>query len=794
MRIVRLAYYAFLVFAYSIVSHDSTAQVCLNTPDDLSWNCGDENWEYVYGLGPDVFAHQCIDVDSLLDQTITLQVDIQDLGCGDVSQPNVVSIITRTFTTSAPSQISVCGNDVICEVQTIYVVDFEPPSFTDFPVDTVYSCENWDLLDYLLSGIFDVDFNDNCGIVDQTIDLDTITGLCAAESQFQWEFTIVDGCNNMLVDTHIVDVVDTVGPEIMFIPPQELAVPFECKQLVVWPVASAVDACSLAGEVTWGDVTEDSLSCPNHWLLSRWAYATDECGNTDSAYYEITVQDITPPEITYVPLGLSLSCEEPIDYEMAVAIDGCLGEVTMSSQADTIPGSCPQNYTIQRTFTATDNCFNESTALQLIVVGDLIPPVLTVPESLVLNCSDPVVLDSAIYSDNCDPAPVLDEVTNTINQTSAGTYTIERIFTVTDVCGNTATDSQTIDVTDTEAPYFTSFPVDVIVPCGEAYPEEDALYEDLCDPVPAMALDVFEDWEDCASESKVYRTFTITDDAGNSYSQTQTISFADDEPPVFTYIPDDYTVECPDDMVLEDVTFEDACSPNGGGMGLIEEVQDMTCNERFNFVRIFVVEDACGNQATAVQTIGVWDETAPELASPLDSVFYHCSYEAPDCDEMSAGLMFSDNCNSQVWVTSCEDILVEGNCEEQQCVWERHYYFEDACGNSNQASHFVTIAETVFAPTLPTGMTPNSDGANDAYVILDIGPLIDPGELAPCDWIPDTYFRVINRWGQIVYEVANYRNDWEGTNTNGEPLPDGTYFVIFEADGVAHSTYVDIRR
>ena len=59
-------------------------------------------------------------------------------------------------------------------------------------------------------------------------------------------------------------------------------------------------------------------------------------------------------------------------------------------------------------------------------------------------------------------------------------------------------------------------------------------------------------------------------------------------------------------------------------------------------------------------------------------------------------------------------------------------------------------------PTLPTRITPNGDNLNDNYVILDIGPLIAPGEGAPCDWIPDTRFKVVNRWGQIVFDQENY--------------------------------------
>ena len=63
------------------------------------------------------------------------------------------------------------------------VVDFEAPTFTAFPNDTLISCEDWDLR-LLDQRAFQVDFNDNCGIVDQTIDLDTLIGYCAAEREF----------------------------------------------------------------------------------------------------------------------------------------------------------------------------------------------------------------------------------------------------------------------------------------------------------------------------------------------------------------------------------------------------------------------------------------------------------------------------------------------------------------------------------------------------------------------------------------------------------------------------------
>ncbi|MFN5070056.1 MAG: hypothetical protein ACK5FC_09245 [Bacteroidota bacterium] len=39
-------------------------------------------------------------------------------------------------------------------------------------------------------------------------------------------------------------------------------------------------------------------------------------------------------------------------------------------------------------------------------------------------------------------------------------------------------------------------------------------------------------------------------------------------------------------------------------------------------------------------------------------------------------------------------------------------------------------------------------------------------------------------------------NEWNGSNSNGEPLPDATYFVIFTSEDkkYQYSGYVDLRR
>jgi gliding motility-associated-like protein len=63
----------------------------------------------------------------------------------------------------------------------------------------------------------------------------------------------------------------------------------------------------------------------------------------------------------------------------------------------------------------------------------------------------------------------------------------------------------------------------------------------------------------------------------------------------------------------------------------------------------------------------------------------------------------------------------------------------------------------------PNAFTPNNDGKNDLFRPVTIG----THEISA--------FRVLNRWGQVVYESRNERGGWDGSYS-GKPQDMGTYF------------------
>ena len=72
-------------------------------------------------------------------------------------------------------------------------------------------------------------------------------------------------------------------------------------------------------------------------------------------------------------------------------------------------------------------------------------------------------------------------------------------------------------------------------------------------------------------------------------------------------------------------------------------------------------------------------------------------------------------------------------------------------------------------------ITPNGDGLNESLVILGF----DANA-------PDNNSSIViyNQWGDVVYSVSPYRNDWVGIFKD-KPLPDGTYFFVFKRSPTA---------
>jgi hypothetical protein len=181
--------------------------------------------------------------------------------------------------------------------------------------------------------------------------------------------------------------------------------------------------------------------------------------------------------------------------------------------------------TIWRTHTVTDDCGNSSSCEQVITVQDTILPVLVCGPNEThewVSGARPMFTDPRV-SDACDPNPVV-RVTgeDELPATCPAVRVFRCTWTATDACGNSVSCSQIITFVDTIPPSITcAGPQTIECPATPAFPAPTVI--DACDPNPSVT---FSDAATgvCPQGYSVTRTWTATDDCGNSASCTQTIT------------------------------------------------------------------------------------------------------------------------------------------------------------------------------------------------------------------------------------------------------------------------------
>jgi hypothetical protein len=122
----------------------------------------------------------------------------------------------------------------------------------------------------------------------------------------------------------------------------------------------------------------------------------------------------------------------------------------------------------------------------------------------------------------------------------------------------------------------------------------------------------------CVNNFIIKRTWSVTDDAGNKASATQTITVQDTKAPIITGVPADVTVVCGDPIPLPPATITatdncDAYVP----ITFSEIYYDGLCDGKSRILCQWVAKDACGNVAIkqwSITIVGV--DGSSRIAAP----------------------------------------------------------------------------------------------------------------------------------------------------------------------------------
>ncbi len=429
--------------------------------------------------------------------------------------------------------------------------------------------------------------------------------------------------------------------------------------------------------------------------------------------------DATPPVLSVAPANATADCAATLTAPTLTATDNFDPHPSVSIVETRTDGSCANNYTLTRTWTATDVCGNHSTALQVVTVQDITAPTLSAaPAAVTVACASiPAASVSLVTAtDNCTatPAIVITVADATTPGSCAGNYTLTRVWTAADVCNNSSTVSQIITVQDNTAPTLAGVPASVTVECS-AVPAASigsVNATDGCDPHPSLSVADVVAAGSCAGNYTLTRTWTATDACGNSAAATQIITVQDKTAPVLAGVPVSATVECSAGPAASGslVTATDNCDPNPA-ITVADVKTAGSCIYNYTITRSWTATDGCGNSATASQIITVQDKTPPTLAGVPANILAGCS-EIP----VAATVTATDNCDAHPNLN-----LVEINTAGSGATYTltRTWTASDVCGNSATASQVVTVQD-ISILTQPAGLSACA-GATSALSVSATG-------------------------------------------------------------------------
>lgn len=489
--------------------------------------------------------------------------------------------------------------------------------------------------------------------------------------------------------------------------------------------------------------------CLNQAQVNVGFFALDNCGNSsvDTSYATFTVVDNTRPEISIEATDISIVCDESlpsilnewiINHGGAEALDDCsnvswneyLWTDNQGNSGFGIVGedlgiliereSC--NWFANVSFFASDTCGNRTTTISRVSVIDTEAPYfLTFPEDITVSCDKIPDLDDYQVLDYCESnlTYLPEEFTTQLDDPTSCdyfNYLIERVYNVSDACGNNLSHTQLISVVDTLGPEVSFDPV-FDASCTTNLDEitDFISYSDPCGGdliVEYMDTDVSQG--NCMSQ--IDRSYLITDVCGNDTTFTQRINLIDNLPPTIQTFATDLIIPCDTilsfDQILTDWIEDlggsiatDACSQissfvaESGSFdlvdsstypGILPNVPREYCQVSedgivFTEQYSIVYFDACGNSSQTVASIIILDEESPLIHNCAEVIKVPLS--GTDC-AASASIPIpdvEDNCQSidGIFVSQkSSTISSDNNGSQTTLVNPIHFVIDDL--NVNQ--------------------------------------------------------------------------------------------------------------
>ena len=194
------------------------------------------------------------------------------------------------------------------------------------------------------------------------------------------------------------------------------------------------------------------------------------------------------------------------------------------------------------------------------------------------------------------------------------------------------------------------------------------------------------------------------------------------------------------------------------------------------------ITDANGCHALGTGTLGVNTFTVPVVVSPIASFSTNPS---PATGGVPLTVAFTNE--TTVGVTSSTIYVWNfGDGPNSFAINPTHTYtaantytatliaYNGTCASSPVS--VIIMADVPTTMIIPNIFTPNGDGKNDEFFIINTG-------------MVSLNCQIFNRWGQLMYTLTAPNQSWDGIVPNGDKAPEGTYMYILQAQGEDGKAY-----
>ena len=695
--------------------------------------------------------------------------------------------------------------------QTIIVQDTSPPVLTcptDVTVDAISSTLNVCGNNVTWSPVVAVD---NC---DNNVQ---ITSTHNSGGFFQIGTTIVtsyaiDDDGNIDSCKFNVTVLDAEAPSIVNCPTDTTVFVLagsDCSRSVLWDEPSATDNCDNNVTLTSMPTSGSNFSVGTTPVIYT---ATDASGNTTVCSFNVTVIDeinpgiACPADITvstngdtndpnnFITNALPLGCDSVIlTFGFPLAADNC-GVPTITQSGGLISGSTYGTGTHIIEFVATDGAGNTDTCETTISVVGFID--ITVTADPVTICLDGTTTLSTDFptADHTWTAPdgttydTPEVIISNATLADSGTYTV----IVTDPNSNCTSAEVSVDLVVLQGPDIsivanslncTNGTIDIplngidngtidIVSWAWTNPDNEVFSMDQSTIIPQAQ----------ESDSGIY-CLTATSSNGCSTQVCDTITITDNLLTMPTVNSTCNGFVCVGETCSLAGFFSDpdidsvawtVDNPNGGLSVSPNNPNQASITPTQNGVYVYtftIFSDGCSSSTNVPLQVS----SPASVFEDLIEVDFNGStiFNVTDNDIIPGSLpgTFSINITNDV----DHGLLINNGDGNVTYTPDESYFGTDQfiyeicldCNNETICRWAIaTINVTTEECLIPTVITPNDDGMNDAV------------EITCVDQNPENELVVYNRWGDEVYRASPYNNDWKGTY-NDQPLPDGTYFYVF---------------